>query len=67
MPIERVIAYIDGYNLYFGLTASTWQWNKWILGKIMKHTETWLQFGCDRDAGIRRQPWPSAVPPVAQH
>jgi hypothetical protein len=30
MPSERVIAYIDGYNLYFGLRAAGWRRYLWL-------------------------------------
>jgi uncharacterized LabA/DUF88 family protein len=30
MPIERVIAYIDGFNLYFGLKESNWRKYYWL-------------------------------------
>ena len=28
--MERVIAYIDGYNLYYGLRDKRWKWFYWL-------------------------------------
>lgn len=28
--MERVIAYIDGYNLYYGLREKEWKWAYWL-------------------------------------
>jgi hypothetical protein len=28
--MQRVIAYIDGYNLYFGLREKGWKWFYWL-------------------------------------
>jgi len=28
--MQRVIAYIDGYNLYYGLRAKYWKWSYWL-------------------------------------
>ncbi|MDI6768163.1 MAG: hypothetical protein QMD04_00635 [Anaerolineales bacterium] len=28
--MERVIAYIDGYNLYYGLRHKQWKWFYWL-------------------------------------
>jgi len=28
--MERVIAYVDGYNLYYGLRAKHWKWFYWL-------------------------------------
>jgi uncharacterized LabA/DUF88 family protein len=30
MQVERVIAYIDGYNLYHGLREKGWKWAYWL-------------------------------------
>jgi len=28
--MERVIAYVDGYNLYYGLRSKHWRWFYWL-------------------------------------
>jgi hypothetical protein len=28
--MERVIAYVDGYNLYYGLREKQWKWFYWL-------------------------------------
>ena len=28
--MQRVIAYIDGYNLYYGLRTKRWKWFYWL-------------------------------------
>jgi uncharacterized LabA/DUF88 family protein len=28
--MERIIAYIDGYNLYYGLREKGWKWSYWL-------------------------------------
>lgn len=28
--MKRVIAYIDGYNLYYGLRSKNWKWAYWL-------------------------------------
>jgi len=28
--MQRVIAYIDGYNLYYGLRTKKWKWFYWL-------------------------------------
>lgn len=34
--MDRVIAYIDGFNLYYGLRESNWKWGYWLdLPKLM--------------------------------
>jgi hypothetical protein len=33
--MERVVAYIDGYNLYFGLRSSGWKRFYWLNVKAM--------------------------------
>jgi hypothetical protein len=30
IPVQRVIAYIDGYNLYYGLRTKRWKWFYWL-------------------------------------
>lgn len=30
MAAERIIAYIDGYNLYYGLREKGWKWAYWL-------------------------------------
>lgn len=30
MPAHRVIVYIDGYNLYYGLRSKKWKWAYWL-------------------------------------
>ena len=30
IPVRRVIAYIDGYNLYYGLRTKRWKWFYWL-------------------------------------
>ena len=30
--MERVIAYVDGFNFYFGLKASRWERYLWLRG-----------------------------------
>lgn len=36
--MERVIAYIDGFNLYYGLRESKWKWGYWLdLPKLMNN------------------------------
>jgi len=30
IPVQRVIAYIDGYNLYYGLRTKKWKWFYWL-------------------------------------
>ena len=29
-PMQRVIAYVDGFNLYHGIRDSKWPWAKWL-------------------------------------
>jgi len=33
--MERVIAYIDGYNLYYGLRSKGWKWAYWLNLQVM--------------------------------
>jgi len=36
--MERVISYIDGFNLYYGLRESNWKWGYWLdLPKLMNN------------------------------
>jgi hypothetical protein len=33
--MERVVAYIDGYNLYYGLRTKGWKWFYWLNVRAM--------------------------------
>jgi uncharacterized LabA/DUF88 family protein len=33
--MERVVAYIDGYNLYYGLRTKRWKWFYWLNVQVM--------------------------------
>ena len=35
--MERVTAYIDGYNLYYGIRVKGWTWAKWLNVQEMCH------------------------------
>lgn len=38
MPVQRVIVYIDGYNLYYGLRSKGWKWAYWLnLQSLAEH------------------------------
>ena len=45
--MDRVIAYVDGFNLYFGLREKGWQRYYWLdiqamVGRLLKPTQQLL-------------------------
>ena len=36
--MQRVIAYVDGFNLYYGLRTKKWRWFYWLnLQSMVRH------------------------------
>ena len=40
--MQRVIAYVDGYNLYYGLRTKRWKWFYWLnIQSTARPTRPW--------------------------
>lgn len=43
--MQRVIAYIDGFNLYYGICEKKWYWAKWLnvqqmVGQLLRQDQS---------------------------